>query len=267
MSKKVTIRDIAREAGVSIATVSYVLNNREDQSISEATRQKILQVVNLHQYRINFTAKCISSGKTNIITLLTDEYKFALQKAETMLLAEKLQRYFAEKGYSLQLAFSKELKRYANSDAIVCYNVNSTFFRELGELNFCPLIALDAIVPDSDLFYQVYSDYGKVKRVANEIYGEGCYKVVSPVVNSAELKQYIVSVFPNVIFADSFDFATYAADCNTVVLGEMLGDYSKRFAKDVLVIDTINADKLDKLWQCLDITINRLDAIKHDIKV
>ena len=267
MSKKVTIRDIAREAGVSIATVSYVLNNREDQSISEATRQKILQVVNLHQYRINFTAKCISSGKTSIITLLVDDDKFALQKAETMLLAEKLQRFLAEKGYSLQLAFSKETKRYANSDAIVCYNVNSTFFRELGELNFCPMIALDTIVPSSDLFYQVYSDYGKVKAIADEIYGKGCYKVVSPTVNSTELRQYLVSVFPDVIFADSFDFATSIADCNAVVLGEMLGDYSKRFAKDVLVIDTVNADKLAKLWQCLDVTINRLDAINHDVKV
>ena len=267
MSKKVTIRDIAKEAGVSIATVSYVLNNREDQSISEATRQKILQVVNLHQYRINFTAKCISSGKTNIVTLYIDDDKFALSKAEAMLLAERLQRYAAEKGYSLQLAFSKEPKKYASCDAIVCYNVNETFFRELGEMNFCPLIALDTVVPDNELFYQVYTDYDKVKSVADKIFGENNYKVVSHTVNSDCLKGYLLSTFTDVVFAKKFDFANVIANCNAVVLGEMLGGYCKRFAKDVLVIDTCNAEKLNKLWECLDAAINREESINHDIRV
>ena len=88
-----TIRDIAKEAGVSIATVSYVLNNREDQCISEATRQKILQIVNLHQYRINFTAKCISSGKTNIVTLFVGRNKSPLYKAEAMRATERLYKF------------------------------------------------------------------------------------------------------------------------------------------------------------------------------
>lgn len=267
MSKKVTIRDIAKEAGVSIATVSYVLNNREDQSISEATRQKILQVVNLHQYRINFTAKCISSGKTNIITLFIDENKFALNKAENMLLAERLQRFAADKGYSLQLAFGKEPKKYANCDAIVCYNVSETFFRELGEMNFCPLIALDTVIPDNELFYQIYTDYNKVKNVADKIYGENNYKAVSPAINSRPLRDYLLATFNDVIFADKFDFANALTNCNAVVLGEMLGGYSKRFAKDALVIDTCNADKLNKLWECLDIAINRKEAINHDIRI
>lgn len=267
MSKKVTIRDIAREAGVSIATVSYVLNNREDQSISEATRQKILQVVNLHQYRINFTAKCISSGKTNIVTLLADDDKFALCKAETMLLAEKLQRFASEKGYYLQLAFGKEAKRYSNCDAIICCNVSAEFFRELGEVNFCPLIGLDTVIPNNDLFYQVYTDYSKVKRVADKIFGERAYKVVSPAVKSYPLKEFLTTVFPDAIFADSFDFAEQIAENNAVVLGEMLGDYSKRFAKDVLVIDTFSKEKTEKLWKCLEDAVEGLESTRHDIPV
>ena len=47
MEKKVTVKDVAREAGVSVATVSYIMNNRTDQKISEATRKKVLQIANL----------------------------------------------------------------------------------------------------------------------------------------------------------------------------------------------------------------------------
>ena len=50
--KKATVRDIAREAGVSVATVSYVLNDKQDTKISEATRKKVLQIANLLNYSI-----------------------------------------------------------------------------------------------------------------------------------------------------------------------------------------------------------------------
>ena len=40
--KTVTIRDVARKAGVSISVVSYVLNNTPNISISDKTRAKVI---------------------------------------------------------------------------------------------------------------------------------------------------------------------------------------------------------------------------------
>lgn len=41
MTARVTSADVAREAGVSRATVSYVLNDRPGRSIPEATRERV----------------------------------------------------------------------------------------------------------------------------------------------------------------------------------------------------------------------------------
>ena len=40
--QNITIAEIAKRAGVSTATVSYVLNDRQDVKISEETRERIL---------------------------------------------------------------------------------------------------------------------------------------------------------------------------------------------------------------------------------
>ena len=61
--KKVTIKDVAREAGVSTAAVSYVMNNRTDVRISDETRKKILQVINLLDYTPNQAARSLVANK------------------------------------------------------------------------------------------------------------------------------------------------------------------------------------------------------------
>ena len=58
MKQSVTIKDVAKEAGVSVATVSYVINNRTDKRISEKTRKKVLQIINLLGYTPNQSAAC-----------------------------------------------------------------------------------------------------------------------------------------------------------------------------------------------------------------
>jgi DNA-binding LacI/PurR family transcriptional regulator len=61
-----TIKDVAKQAGVSIATVSYVLNNRHDM-VGERTREQVLQVARDLGYKANITARNLQSSRTGLI--------------------------------------------------------------------------------------------------------------------------------------------------------------------------------------------------------
>jgi LacI family transcriptional regulator len=65
---RATIRDIADLAGVSIATVSRVLNDRPD--VAPETRETVLQVVREHGFQTNRGARALSSGRTGMIGLM-----------------------------------------------------------------------------------------------------------------------------------------------------------------------------------------------------
>ena len=67
-----TMHDVARLAGVSQTTVSFVLNNAPNANISEETRQRILAAVAQLGYRPNAIAKNLRSQRSHAIGLVTD---------------------------------------------------------------------------------------------------------------------------------------------------------------------------------------------------
>ncbi|MBC3765498.1 LacI family DNA-binding transcriptional regulator [Neptunicella marina] len=71
MRKNITIQDVAEHAGVSMMTVSRVLN--KGGNVKDSTRQKIEQAVQDLGYRPNFAAKNLSSGRKNFIGVLCFE--------------------------------------------------------------------------------------------------------------------------------------------------------------------------------------------------
>lgn len=71
MKSKVTIRDIAKAANYSLATVSRAFD--EDSSINEKTRQEILRAANRLNYSPNRAASALRSGRTNIIGVVVPE--------------------------------------------------------------------------------------------------------------------------------------------------------------------------------------------------
>lgn len=69
MKKSITIKEIAAEAKVSIATVSMVLN-KKDKKISEATREKILYIAQKYNYTPNTMARSLITKQTRTIGLV-----------------------------------------------------------------------------------------------------------------------------------------------------------------------------------------------------
>ena len=65
MSHQVTIKDIARELGVSPSTVSRALKDHPD--ISETTKKLVKELVEKLKYTPNAIALSLRSQKTNVI--------------------------------------------------------------------------------------------------------------------------------------------------------------------------------------------------------
>lgn len=61
----VTIRDVAREAGVSTATVSYALNNTGQ--VTAETRERIIAIARRLNYRPNMAARNLQASETRLI--------------------------------------------------------------------------------------------------------------------------------------------------------------------------------------------------------
>src|SRR5205085_11611919 len=68
LAPRVTIREIADRAGVSIATVSRVLNGRGD--VSDETRELVSRIIRDNGYVANRSARGLSGGRTDLVGVL-----------------------------------------------------------------------------------------------------------------------------------------------------------------------------------------------------
>ncbi|MEU4688163.1 LacI family DNA-binding transcriptional regulator [Actinoplanes sp. NPDC023714] len=68
-SARVTMRDVARASGVSQATVSFVLNDTANQTIPEATREKVRRAAAELGYVPNSIARALREGASRIVVL------------------------------------------------------------------------------------------------------------------------------------------------------------------------------------------------------
>lgn len=97
-----TMKDIARDLGVSVVTVSKVLRNHED--ISKKTRKRVLDRVKQVNYRPNLAARGLVTGRSYLVGLIVPDlvHPFFAE------VAKEISRVLVKKGYYLIIASSEE---------------------------------------------------------------------------------------------------------------------------------------------------------------
>jgi DNA-binding LacI/PurR family transcriptional regulator len=68
-AKRVTSADVARAAGVSRTTVSFVLNGRPNWSVPDETRNRVLDAARELAYRPRASARALAAGRSDIVLL------------------------------------------------------------------------------------------------------------------------------------------------------------------------------------------------------
>lgn len=156
--KKVTIKDIAREAGVSPGAVSLVLNNQPCR-ISQETRQLILATAQKHHYQPNSIARSMVTKKTKTLGVIIPDIENIFFSS----LVKNLEFHCHQRGYMLLTVNSDDraqrewelldMLSARQIDGLFLVPSNETFdrredaLRRLNALNI-PLVLLDRTLPE-----------------------------------------------------------------------------------------------------------------------
>ncbi len=122
----VTIADIARTAGVSVSTVSRILNNKPD--VAEATRQRVQAVIEELGFTPHAQAQRLAAGRSRAIALLFPDAQLSLMREEFILGAA---RAASDASYTFYLMASSvtrsqlaSLCRSALTDGIILMEIH-----------------------------------------------------------------------------------------------------------------------------------------------
>lgn len=170
---KITIKEIAKEAGVSTATVSMILNHK-DKSITNETRMRVLEVVKKYNYVPNAMAGSLVTQKTHIAGLILPDITNPFFPG----IARGAEDKANESGYSIifcntddkldvEEKYIETLTKKMADGIIIAHSSNSVKMSEILERCKVPIILIDR---------DFYSQNIRGKVLVNNL--EGAYKGV-----------------------------------------------------------------------------------------
>lgn len=265
MKNKITIRDVAREAGVSIATVSYVLNKRTDMRISEQTRKKVLQVINLLDYTPNQSAQALVTNRSRMVALYLTPDTSVLNKSEQMYFIHFLSSFLHEKNYDLIYLSDNYTEQFDHADAIIGYDISVEYFRRIGDVNFSPLLAVDCFIEDP-LFFQINSDYRRIADEASLFFQGEPYILYVLKTANVQKQQYLTEIFPRIQYVDDFHTLKNTDGQNILVMDQTLKKLLENHPS-LYYAPSMSAAKAESLITCIEYALLRTPLKQHDILI
>lgn len=230
-SKKISIKEIAQLSGVSVATVSRVINNNG--RFSEETRKKVLDIIEKYDYTTNMAAKSLRISKSKTIGIIVPDIN-NLFFAELVL---EIENFFFEHGYSVFICNTgqnpvkeKEYFRSLDSklvDGVICISSNSVNPSQFLKRDI-PIVYLNNT--DIKDYYSIESNhYDGGFYATEELIKQGCKHIVlltnnktASSVNSKikgykdALSKYGISLLPELILRLDLNEGVFEDSLNAI---------------------------------------------------
>lgn len=220
-----TIKDVAKEAEVSVATVSRVINNVG--YVNEDTRKKVESAISKLNYKPNAVARSLFKKQSKTIALIVPDIKNPFFPE----LARAIEDFLNSKEYTLILCNSDEnedkerkyleVMKQKYVDGIII--VTSTLTPKHVEENGIPIIALDRPI-EKNIPFVTANNFEGARQAVQFLKAQGCKKIAHirgpENVNSAEqrLQGYLAEVGLDPWFSEEY---IVAGNFNVVQTTEM----------------------------------------------
>ena len=172
-----TIKDVAKEAGVGIGTVSRVINN--EKAVGEKTRKKVVEAMKTLKYSPNNMASQLRKNETRIIALLVPIINHPFFAKLAYYIEDEADKF----GYSVILVSSQQrvekeaeiIRRIKHKKVDGAVFVTHSIHEE-EDLKNCPIISIDRFL-GKDIPYVTSDNYDSTKKAIEYMIERGAKSV------------------------------------------------------------------------------------------
>ena len=239
--KRAGIKDVAREAGVAASTVSYVLNQKTTETISEETKRRVLEAVKKLGYVPNLNARSLSSKKSSLIGVLIPQTEpgreFMFSNPFYGELLSSIEYTARKNGYHLLLSGTEEnqdylpIARNRGLDGIIIVGTYpGESLNELKSMNV-PIVLVDSYVKD-EAFHTIGIEDREGARMATEYLIQNGHRKIAFV--SGSIREHGVNSKRYQGYCDAMREAGLQVEEEAVYVGSVDYEFGQEAAKEYM---------------------------------